>query len=135
MSDMRATMMSRFSTAELLILGGAALLWAVQIIFGWVLAVTTVSSVWLAFAFILAAAIVFQRWMNMDLGARYTAFLVIVGLAVGVLTINDLVITLRGIGLTSDAVRLIDWVLQWVGGLAIGAGGFLAWRTMPRRVA
>jgi hypothetical protein len=122
-----ATLTSGFTTAELLILGGSLLLWAVQILFAWVMGETAVDQAWLALAFILAGAVLFQRRMNVDMGTRYTQLLILAGLALGALALSDLILSVRLVGLPSDGVRLIDWVLQWVGGLAVGAGGFLAW--------
>ena len=113
-----------------LILAGAALLWAVQVVFAYGVNETSVSTTWLGLAFILVAAIALHRVLGMDLGRGYAALLIILGLTVGLLTVNDIILTLRSVGLASNGTRMIDWLLQWIGGLLIGAGAIMAWRTM-----
>ncbi|MEO7118853.1 MAG: hypothetical protein ABIZ34_07775 [Candidatus Limnocylindrales bacterium] len=118
---------SRFGTAELLIVGGSALILAAEVLFGWLLYEAFAGHVALLLSVLMGGSIVAQRMGKMDMGGRHTTALILLGAAMAVIAADSVILYFRT-SFHGGGLSLLGNLAFWIGEGLAAAGAFLLWR-------
>lgn len=119
---------SRFGTAELLIVGGSAVVLAAEVIFGWLLYESFAGHVPLLLSVLMGGSIVAQRMGKMDMGSRHTTALILLGVGMAVVGADDLILTFRS-GFNVGGLTLLGDLAIWIGEGLAAVGALMLWRS------
>jgi hypothetical protein len=126
---MVSTLRSRFSTPELLALGGSLLVLAVFLVFGVLASVFYPGDIQVVLAAALVFMVVAQRYMLWDFGSAYDSIILVVGALSAVVLVENVLFSARENRFSGvPAGYLLGLLLMWVGQALVAGAAGVVWQ-------